>query len=64
MTPNNPDDIIPDTYRMPRRVRDGLKAKHRATYEAHGLSWNAWIVRKLERWSKPRKQAEPKEQKP
>ena len=64
MTPNSPDDIIPDTYRMPRRVLDGLKAKYRSTYPAHGLSWNAFIVRKLERWSKPRAAAKQQEQKP
>mgnify|MGYP001572085994 FL=1 len=58
MPKESPDDIIADTFRYPRRVQDGLKAKYRSTYPAHGLSWNAWIVRKLERWSKPRKAAE------
>ena len=58
MPPNNPDDITADTFRAKRRTWDGLKSKYRSTYPAHGLSWNAWIVRKLERWSKPRKAAE------
>ena len=64
MPKESPDDIIADTIRAKRRIWDGLKAKYRATYPAHGKSWNAWIVHKLERWSKPRKARETKEQKP